>query len=150
MLLPPSLLGGLDDLRKSLTGMWAEICALRRQVEQQGRTLEYEYGVPPADITDARIAPRRLSRLPTVLEGETSVNLALDLENACQGRVPSAGFYANLGATEFKVVLVGVGGDTTAEHTIKAGTSIAITSFVAKLTIVPQGGQPAKYQVYLR
>ena len=134
---------------KSLGDNLEVLKTICRTMLRMGRVLEQEYGVPGLRPEDTRLAARSLSRLPVVMEGSTATRKTLNLEEGNRNIVPSRGFYANIGDDAFQVVVEGLEGDATAAHTVPAGTTIAITSYVTKITILPITGT-AKYQVLVQ
>lgn len=147
-----NILAMFAEIKRALDDTVDRLGCVLEELRQQRRMLQYEYGLPPAqaDVEGGKLAPRQLTRAPTILEGTVTAQLELNLEKECQGRLPSAGFYANLGVDDFYVVLFAPNDQSTLRHTLKAGTSIGITSHLSKIVIVPQVGKSANYQVYLR
>lgn len=147
-----NLLAMFAELKNLFGDMTSTLKCVLEEQRALRRTLQYEYGLPPAgpDNEASKLAPRQLTRPPIILENTVSSQVELNLERECQGRLPSAGFYANLGADDFYAVLFAPNDQGTIRHTVKAGTSIGITSILSKVVIIPQTGKFANYQVYLR
>ncbi|THF88461.1 hypothetical protein E7T09_04450 [Deinococcus sp. KSM4-11] len=144
----PMLQTGLEKLEVCLAHIYGEVKAGREAGQAQARILAFEFGV--VDVEDsARIAPRRLSNMPVIVETTTAVRADIDVETANQGRAVSRGFYANLGENAFKVTLIGVGGQASAAHTVPPGTTISLTCLVSHVVIDPGPDGPAFYQLYM-
>ncbi|MEF2280398.1 hypothetical protein V3W47_19055, partial [Deinococcus sp. YIM 134068] len=60
------------------------------------RTLAYQYGTPPAVGSNAQLAPRSMTALPLIFEGELTERLRLDVQEVA-GRFSFAGYVANIG-----------------------------------------------------
>ena len=144
-----NLLAMFTELKNLFGDMTSVLRCVLEEQRAQRRMLQYEYGLPPAD-GGLKLAPRQLTNPPIILENTVSSQVELNLEKECQGRLPSAGFYANLGADDFYAVLFAPNDQSTIRHTVKAGTSIGITSLLFRIVIIPQTGKNANYQVYLR
>lgn len=145
----PMLQEGFGELKNCLVHIYAEVAASRQAAQAQRRVLEFEFGV--VDVEDsARIAPRRLSSLPVIVEATTATRVEVDVEGANQGRAVSRGFYANLGDAAFKVTLIGVGGQPSASHTVPPATTISLTCLVSRVVIDPGEDGPAFYQLYMQ
>lgn len=111
------------------------------------RSLAYQFGEPPMPGADARLRPRAMVALPVVFEDTVTEATTCDvLERA--HRYACAGFYANLGADPFRVVLVGHDGQQTAPHTLPPGATVQLSGFVSKVVVQPVDGAPAFFQVY--
>lgn len=113
------------------------------------RVLEQEYGTPGMNPAETRLRARSLSRVPVFVEDvvtQAVKQTTINLEQANRNLVPSRGFYSNLGDDPFQVVLMGLEGDTTIPHTVPAGVTIAITSYVTSITVIWVSGT-AKYQI---
>ncbi|ALW89177.1 hypothetical protein [Deinococcus actinosclerus] len=145
----PMLQSGLDDMKNCLAHLYAEAKATREATQAQQRALAFEFGV--MDVQDtSRVAPRRLTQLPVIVEAETADRKEIDVEGLNQGRAVSRGFYANLGDGPFKVTLMGLGGQASTSHTVPPGTTISLTCLISKVIIDVVDGEPAKYQLYMQ
>lgn len=145
----PLLQTGLDDMKNCLAHLYAEAKATREAAQAQQRALAFEFGV--VDVQDsARIAPRRLSSLPVIVEAVTDGRAEVDVEALNQGRAVSRGFYANLGDSAFKVTLVGLGGQASTSHTVPPSTTITLTCLISKVIIDAGTDGPATYQLYMQ
>ncbi|HEX2864084.1 MAG TPA: hypothetical protein VHN99_05915 [Deinococcales bacterium] len=139
--------GGLARIEQAL----APLTCVAKAAKCLVRFAQHEYGVLEG-LDETRITPRRADQMPLILEAEApgvTAEETFNLESQL-GYVPMAGFYANLGSDEFQVILESMSGQVSLAHTVPAGTTIAITSLVSKITIRPVGGAPARYQVYAR
>lgn len=121
-----------------------------KEQQKTRQILEYQFGrVQEVAAQDQdRIQPRAFTALPEIFEGPTDQRVTIDLEDRLK-RLASAGFYANLGDSVFKVILHGLN-DKTVEHRVMPGTTIALSAFVTAITIIPVDGEPADYQVYVQ
>lgn len=145
----PQFENGMAELKHILCHIWNESKATREAAQTQARIMQFEFGV--VDIADnPQIAPRRLSSLPVIVEATATARATVDVLVANQGRAVSRGFYANLGDAPFHVTLVGVGGQTSATHTVPPATTITITCLISQVIIDPIGGSPANYQLYMQ
>lgn len=145
----PAVQSGLLELKHILNHVYCEVKAGREAGQQQARALAFEFGV--VDVQDTpRIAPRRLTNLPVIVEAETTTRVEVDVEAANQGRAVSRGFYANLGDSPFKVTLIGVGGQASTSHTVPPATTVSLTCLVSKVIVDAVDGQPANYQLYMQ
>ena len=145
----PAVQSGLLELKHILNHVYCEVKAGREAGQQQARALAFEFGV--VDVQDTpRIAPRRLTNLPVIVEAETTTRVEVDVEAANQGRAVSRGFYANLGDSPFKVTLIGVGGQASTSHTVPPDTTVSLTCLVSKVIVDTVDGQPANYQLYMQ
>jgi hypothetical protein len=139
----------MNRIEKSFADNLAVLSMICKTMVRTGRVLEQEYGVPSMDLNDPRLSPRSLSRMPVVFESGVTKQVTLDLEKGNRQIIPSRGFYSNIGDDAFQVTLEGLEGDAMPAHTLPPGTSIAITSYVTKITIIPLSGT-AKYQVMVQ
>jgi len=145
----PLLQTGLDDMKNCLAHLYAEAKATREATQAQQRALAFEFGV--MDVQEnPRVAPRRLTQLPVIVEAVTAARAEIDVEGLNQGRAVSRGFYANLGDAPFKVTLIGVGGQASTSHTVPPATTISLTCLISKVIIDPGQDGPATYQVYMQ
>lgn len=145
----PLLQNGLDEMKNCLAHLYAEAKATREATQAQQRALAFEFGV--MDVQDTpRVAPRRLTQLPVIVEAETAERKEIDVEGLNQGRAVSRGFYANLGDGPFKVTLIGLGGQASTSHTVPPNTTISLTCLISKVIIDVVDGEPAKYQLYMQ
>ena len=138
---------GLEQLREKLEPLVCVAKAAKCLV----RYAQLEYGVLE-DEDSLRCQPRQANRPPLVLEASApgvTVETTLLVEQQL-GYVASRGYYANLGADEFQVILESMSGAVSIAHTVPAGSTIAITCLVSKVTIQPVGGRPARYQVLVQ
>lgn len=144
----PMLQGGLQKLEHCLAHIYTEVAGTRVSAQQQARTLAFEFGV--VDVEDStRIAPRRLSSLPVIVETTTPDRDTVDIEGLNAGRCVSRGFYANLGDNAFRVTLIGIGGQASAAHTVPPGTTISLSCLVSQVIVDPGPDGPATYQLYM-
>ncbi|MVN89366.1 hypothetical protein GO986_21765 [Deinococcus sp. HMF7620] len=145
----PMVQDGLGKLEHCLGHIYAEMKATRETAQAQHRALAFEFGL--VDVQDnPRIAPRRLTQLPVIVEETTAARKEVDVEALNQGRAVSRGFYANLGDTAFKVTLIGVGGQPSTSHTVPPATTISLTCLVSKVIVDPGPDGPAIFQVYMQ
>jgi hypothetical protein len=119
----------------------------RQATEETAAILKQEFGTVP-QTGGLEFAPRSLVTLPVIAEQEVTEQTSIDLKGLAQGRFISRGYYANLGDSAFKVVLVGANGQKTIAHTVPPSTTINITSYLAEILIFPADGQPAHFQVF--
>ncbi len=140
---------GLSGLDNTLKHIYCEIKDVREAAQAQQRALSFEFGV--VDITDnPRIGARRLASLPVIVEASATERTEINVEKYNQGRAVSRGFYANLGDSPFRVILVGVGGQVSAPHTLPPSTTISLTCLISKVIIDPSSDGPAVYQLYMQ
>lgn len=137
-------MGFLDDWQRAggakLEQLYDQLlCSLRdltrhtRDVETgttgTARTLAYQYGTPPATGT-ARLAPRSMTALPLVAEGELSgQRVTLDLLEQ-QGRYGYAGYVANIGDDPIKAAWVGVDGANSGFFTLPPSATVQVPCIV--------------------
>ncbi|GEM45303.1 hypothetical protein [Deinococcus cellulosilyticus] len=151
----PEARNALQACFEQLKCIWSSTYATWEESKKQREILEYQFGrvEEPAAKDQGRIVPRNFTALPEIWEGPFTATpqtpmLTINIEEKL-GRLASSGFYANLGDDVFKVILHGMN-DKTVEHRVLPGTTIQLSCFIAKITIIPQDGQPADYQVYVQ
>jgi hypothetical protein len=118
-----------------------------KSAEIVARVLSQEHGLP-AEGDVSRFQPRSLSKTPlivedTVLAGKT---VEYNLEQLNQGRIPSRGYYRNIGVDPMRVTITGADGQATNIHTLLAKDVIAITNYVTKITVIG-GATPSFIQI---
>jgi hypothetical protein len=139
----------ITELRQSMADLKTVGLHSLQANQLTARILAREYGAVDDDPL-GYLTPRRLSKLPLIMEETITEPKDLDVQKANQGRPPSRGFYANMGSANFGVVLVGIDGGTSGAHTLMPGTVIPVTSLIARIIIQPAEGDQATYQVYLQ
>lgn len=119
------------------------------------RSLAYQFGAPPSvqEAGDRMILyPRHMTSMPAIFEATTTPAqvdpVRLDVL-AELGRLASAGFYANLGESAFRVQLIGLDGRPSAPHTLPPGATVQLGCMVSEVLILPGQDGPAFYQVYV-
>lgn len=158
--LKASIQGSVDGIQNRLNCLYLEIVRNRKANEAAfGRPPLGQYNKETGLFEDdSRFLPRNMATAPFWAEAEGEGHVAtdpakplvIDLE-VHMGRCPSSGFYANIGAEEFRVIGVYADGTRTQAHLVTPGTSIPITGFISKLEIWNKvdGSTvlPARYQV---
>lgn len=145
-----------NDLKFRLGCIWSEATRTRRANEAQfGRPPMGQWNPHTGQFEEEpRFAPRALVSAPAFFEPELraeeaaawKIRAELDLEGRL-GRCPSSGFYANIGDSEFKVVLFYADKSATPLHSVPPGVSIPITGYVEKIAVYAKDGETPRYQV---
>jgi hypothetical protein len=138
----------MGHVMRALEPQFAVIKHICGRVNTIARIFAQEYGVPPENGDESRLQPRSMTKLPVIVEktiaaGETE---EFDLEKLNQNRVPSRGFYRNIGNDPFKATITGVDGQASAAHTLLSKDVIAITNYVSKITVTA-GTTPVTVQI---
>ncbi|MFB9994499.1 hypothetical protein ACFFLM_21310 [Deinococcus oregonensis] len=110
------------------------------------RTLAYQYGMPPAVGTD-RLAPRSMTSLPLLFEGEVEAGrVTLDVGKD-HGRFVFSGYVANIGDVELKAAWMGVDGGSSGFFSLPPAATVQIPCILRGILLESRDGAAARYQV---
>ena len=123
-------------IMKSLEPQFEVVRNICKSVSILTRVLSQEYGLP-AHGDESRFQARSLSKVPLIVEETIALGVtkAFNLEQLNQNIIPSRGFYRNIGADPFKVVIIGADGQPSNAHTLLSRDTIAITTYVTKIQV---------------
>ena len=142
------LTGGINSVMNALKPQFEVVKHICKNVVNVYEVLSREYGVPP-NGDDSRFQPRSQTRMPLIIEETIAAGATkeFDLEKLNQSRLPSRGYYRNIGNDPFKATLIGADGQSTGLHTLLSKDTIAITNYVARIAITA-GTTPVTVQIF--
>lgn len=143
----------LAELYSQLLCALQSVVTATREVEAgttgTARTLAYQYGVPPVPGQRAQFAPRSMTALPWIAEGETAEQITLDVLDSA-GRYGFSGYVANIGDEPLRLAWLSVDGGNSGLFTLPPSVTVQVPCIVRGVIIEPaEDSSAARYQVSL-
>lgn len=114
------------------------------------RTLAYQYGTPPQAQSNSKMAPRAMTALPVIQEGDVVARVIVDVLEG-YGRYAYAGYIANIGEATIKAAWMGADGGTSGFFTLPASGTVQVPCIVRGVIFeAADPNQAGQYQVSLQ